>query len=171
MKKKFLALIGAVVIGGALLSACGETEVKDVSDKPKEEAKADKKEKAKVYGVGDTVSVDGVEITINKAEFTNPNEYTQAKNGKVLTLDVTAKNTNDDQAFVDNTEFAVYDADGNKAEDYFGYDEMPISDNVNAGKQLQGKLYFDVAEQDSYELIYTPSFTMDSKEVKFNIKL
>mgnify|MGYP006316450011 FL=1 len=56
-------------------------------------------------------------------------------------------------------------------EDYYGYDEMAISDNVNAGKQLQGKLYFDVKEQETFELIYTPTFTMDSKEIIFDINV
>ncbi|MCY8668823.1 DUF4352 domain-containing protein [Bacillus haynesii] len=171
MMKKFLALLGAVVVGGAVLSACGETEVKDVSGDKKEEAKEEKKDENKVYGVGDTVSVDGMEITIKSAKFTDPTQYTKAKNGKVLTLEVTAKNSNDEQAFIDNSEFAVYDKDGNKVDDYFGYDEIAISGNVNAGKQMQGKVYFDVPEQDSYELLYTPSFSMDSKEVKFDIKV
>lgn len=172
MNKKFLSLIGAVVIGGTLLTACGETEVKDVtngSDAPKTESKEEAPKEDKVYKVGETVSVDGMEITINSASFTEPAEYSESVNGKILTLDVTAKNSNDEQAFIDNTEFAIYDAEGNKLDDYYGYDDMPISDNVNSGKQLQGKLYFDVPEQATYEMIYTPSFSWDSVEITFDI--
>jgi hypothetical protein len=170
-KKKAISLIGSIFLMGTL-AACGETEVKDVS-------KTDSKEKpveletvnisSKTYKVGDTVSVDGMEITINSATFSEPSEYTESVNGKILTLEATVKNTNKEQSFIDNTEFAIYDNEGNKMEDYYGYDEMALSDNVNSGKQLQGKLYFDVKDQATYELIYTPSFTMDSKEIIFEI--
>jgi hypothetical protein len=166
--KKVLAVVGSVAVAGSILSACGETEVKQTNGSS-DQAKQEQKKEDTVYKVGDTVSVNGVELTIDSADFTGANDYSPAENGKVLTLEVTAKNTTDSQQFVDNTEFAVYDKDGNKAGDYYGYDQLAISDNVNAGKQLQGKLYFDVPEQESYELIYTPSFSFDGKEVKFNI--
>jgi hypothetical protein len=154
-----------------MLTACAETEVKEVNNEKDDgkETKQEEKEKDKVYKVGETVSVNGVEFTINKASFTNPNQYTAAKNGKVLTMEVTVKNTKKEQVFVDNTEFAIYDKEGNKLEDYFGYDELPLSNDINAGKQLQGKLFYDVPPQDSYELIYAPSFSFDNKEVKFEI--
>ncbi len=174
MSKKFLSIICSLIIFGGILTGCGETEVQDVTDAadPPAEPKQEENEETvedKVYKIGETVSVNGMEITINSAKFTEPGEYTEATNGKVITLEVTAKNSNDEQAFIDNTEFAVYDSEGNKMEDYYGYDEMAISDNINAGKQLQGKLYFDVKEQQSHEMIYTPSFSLDSKEVKFEI--
>lgn len=170
MNKKFLGILGAVILSGSLV-ACG-TEVEDVSgDAPKTEAKEEKKEEAadKVYKIGDTVKVDGLEITFTGASFTDPNEYTEAKKGKVLTIDVATVNNGDSEAFIDNTDFSLYDAEGNKMEDYYGYDQMAISDTINKGKKLQGKLYFDVAEQESYEVIYTPSFSFDSTEVKFEV--
>jgi Domain of unknown function (DUF4352) len=171
MNKKFLGLIGAVVIGGALLVGCAETSVEKVDgdDKAKAETKKEEKKEDTVFKVGETAKVNGVEITVKSASFTEPAEYSPSENGKVLTLEVSAKNTNKEQAFIDNTEFAIYDKDGNKVGDYFGYDEMALSDNVNSGKNLNGKLYFDVPEQGEYELIYTPTFTLDSKEVKWNI--
>ena len=63
----------------------------------------------------------------------------------------------------------MYDADGNKMQEYYGYDEMAISDDINKGKKLSGKLYYDVPKGTSYELIYTPTFSLDNKEIKFNI--
>ena len=172
-RKKLISLLGSLVLMG-LLAACGETEVKEVSntDKKDEKQELEKVEiPNKPFKVGDIVSVNGLEITITSAKYSEPSEYTPSVNGKIITLDVSVKNTNAEQAFIDNTEFAIYDAEGTKMEDYYGYDEMAISDNVNAGKQLQGKLYFDVKEQETFELIYTPTFTMDSKEIIFDINV
>ncbi|MEH7117252.1 DUF4352 domain-containing protein [Neobacillus vireti] len=167
-KKLLGVVVGMMVIGGAL-TACGETQVEKVDTKKVAEQPA-KKAEDKVFAVGDTVKVNGLEVTITKASFTQPNQYTQAEKGKVLTLDMTAKNTGE-SAFIDNTEFNLYDAQGNQLKEYFGYDEMAISGDVNKGKQLTGKLYFDVPQADSYELIYKPSFTLDNKEIKWNIKV
>lgn len=181
MNRKFLTFIGAVVISGSILAACGETEVKKVTGETTEEERAEETESVQdetvgieesseeVYNVGDTVSVDGMEVTVNSASFTEPAEYSEAMNGKVLTLDVSVKNTNNEQAFVDNTEFAIYDAEGIKLDDYYGYDQIALSDTVNSGKQVNGKLYFDVKNQETYEMIYTPSFSWDSVEVTFDI--
>jgi len=173
--KKYL-FIGILLVTMGLLGACGEdTNSEDNSNKESstentESNKSEsKKSEDKVYKIGDTVKVGDVELTVNSASFSEPAEYSESKNGKVLTLDVTAKNTGDDQVFIDNTEFAIYDNDGNKQDDYYGYDDMAISEQINSGKQAQGKVYFDVVNQDSYEMIYTPSFSWDSKEYIFEI--
>lgn len=60
---------------------------------------------------------------------------------------------------------------GNQLKEYFGYDELSISGVVNKGKKLDGKLYFDIPKAKSYELIYKPSFSLDNKEIKFNIEV
>lgn len=168
-----LAILGVGLLSVGVV-ACS-TDVEDTSENTssdtKQEEKADKKVEAKdkVYKIGDTVKVDGLNITLTKAEFTSPNEYTKAEKGKVLTVDIATENTGDTQAFIDNTDFNAYDKDGNQLEQYFGYDDMAISGDVNKGKKLSGKLYFDVPEQDSYEIIYTPTFSMDSTEIKFEV--
>ncbi|WP_160198656.1 DUF4352 domain-containing protein [Senegalia massiliensis] len=181
--KKYL-FIGILLVTMGLLGACGEdTNSEDNSSKESStennetnenqedsnDENESKKSEDKVYKVGDTVKVGNVELTVNSASFSEPAEYSESKNGKVLTLDVTAKNTGDDQVFIDNTEFAIYDNNGNKQDDYYGYDDMAISEQINSGKQVQGKVYFDVVNQDSYEMIYTPSFSWDSKEYIFEI--
>ncbi|AVR00369.1 hypothetical protein OBCHQ24_15615 [Oceanobacillus iheyensis] len=185
---KLVKISLALILGMAVfLGACGETEVsksestdsQDDSNTDQEEAKAeesaDSAESAEdqVFKLGDTVSIEdsmgSIDLTITGASFTEPTEYTEAVNGKVLTLEVTVENTGDEQVFVDSTDFAVYNSEGSKLDDYYGYDEMAISDNLNSGKNLSGKMYFDVSEQDSYELIYTPFFSMESKEITFDI--
>lgn len=170
-----LAILGVGLLSVGVV-ACS-TDVKDSSEtasssqEEKVEKTAEKKvdAKDKVYKIGDTVEVDGLKITLKDAKFTTPNEYTKAEQGKVLTVDIATENAGDTQAFIDNTDFNAYDKDGNQLEQYFGYDDMAISGDVNKGKKLSGKLYFDVPEQDSYEIIYTPTFSMDSTEIKFEV--
>lgn len=154
-----------------LLGACGETTVEEVKkDSTKSDAPTEEKatEEEKVFNVGDTVKVNDVELTITSAAYSEPAEYSEATNGKVLTLDVQVKNNAKEQVFVDSTDFSMYNGD-NKMEDYYGYDEMALSGELNAGKSMSGKLYYDVSEGQSYELIYTPMFSFDSKEIKFNV--
>lgn len=169
MKAKKITLgTAGIILGASLLLGACSTEVEEVSkgSEPKTEQKAEQKDK--VFAVGDTVKVNGLEITITNASFTEPNQYTPANKGKVLTLEVATNNTGD-SAFIDSSDFNLYDAEGNQLEQYFGYDEMAISGDINKGKKLSGKLYFDVPESASYELIYVPTFSMDNKEIKWNI--
>lgn len=124
----------------------------------------------KVFNVGDTVEYNGLQMTITKAYFSEEAEYSKADNGKVLTLEVEATNNSNGKLMVDNTEFSLYDSEGNTLAQYYGYDEMAIADSMNSGKKLSGKLFFDVPEGTQYELIYTPVFSFNGDEdLVFNI--
>ncbi|TFD97056.1 DUF4352 domain-containing protein [Jeotgalibacillus sp. R-1-5s-1] len=179
--KNYFSLI-AVLMVVLLMAACSETTVEKVETETaaaegevtEEAATTEETEPAEeaapeFFSVGDTVSVDGVNVTITSATFTEPAEYSEAANGKVLTMELAVENTNTESAFVDSTDFSLYDADGNQLNEYYGYDEMSISSDLNAGKKATGKLYFDVPEGTNYELIYTPFFSWDDVEVKWDI--
>jgi uncharacterized lipoprotein NlpE involved in copper resistance len=159
-----------VVLSLFVLALVGCTNVEEVKSDAQPQKKEEPKVEDKVYQVGEKLKVNGVEIVITKASFSAPQQFTAPKNGKVLTLEVDFNNQSETQVFVDNTEFNIYTKDGNKLEPYFGYEELALTGEINKGKKLSGKLYFDVKEADSYELIYKPMFTLDNKEVKFNIK-
>lgn len=76
--------MGTIALTGALafsLAACGETEVKEVSktnllNKRKKGQKASTENK--VYKTGETVEVNGLQITFNSAQFVEPNEYSKS---------------------------------------------------------------------------------------------
>lgn len=177
MKKFFKGLgifIGVIVllfIALIIFSPSG-SDVEEVTTDGSNAKETEKKENPedKVYNVGDVISIDGLEVSIISAEFTNPTEYGKAEKGKVLTLTVESTNNSDNSAFVDNTDFNIYDVEGNKHDFYYSYDESMISGDINKGKKLTGKLYFDVPEAQEYELIYSPTFSWDDIEIKFNIK-
>ncbi|WP_052712077.1 DUF4352 domain-containing protein [Domibacillus indicus] len=121
----------------------------------------------KTYKIGDTVSIDGTEITIQSAKFTEPDEYGEPQKGKVITLEVSVKNNGEENVYVDNTEFTIADAEGNMHEQYYSYDDTSFSNEVKVGKQYAGKIAFDVPESASYEIYYEPSFSMNEGEIKF----
>ena len=80
--------MGTIALTGALafsLSACGETEVKEVSktmllNRLKRKIKG--KAESKIYKIGDTVEVNGLQLTFSSAKFVEPNEYVKAEKGK-----------------------------------------------------------------------------------------
>lgn len=185
MKKLLLVLPITTVL---LLGACGETS-SDEKEKENdtipdssitaEDLKAAginedtgdlEEDEDEIFSIGDTILIDDVEITITKAKFTPPAEYSESEKGKILTIDITVKNTSNEQIYISDSDFGLSMGD-EQAEDYFGYDQFALSAKLNKGKQTTGKLYFDVKDSDTYELIYAPFSAFDDQEVKWEIKV
>jgi hypothetical protein len=118
---------------------------------------------------GDTVKIDGVEYTLVNAKFVKANQYVEAKNGKVIQIDVKAKNSSDTQKYVSSIDFNVSDSEGNMAESYYGLDNKGFDGDVLAGKALSGNLAFDVKDSASYEITLKPSFTLGHGEAVFKL--
>lgn len=173
MYKKIVTLLLAGFIALAL-SACGEAEVSTIDEKEEVQAekKEDKIEKPEFYKPDETVSIDGVEISIDSVAWGKEAEYSESQNGKILRLEVTVKNNSDDNAFADNTEFDLSDSEGNMMDTYFGNDDANMfSGEIKKGKQIKGILEYDVPETDNYELYYEPSFSFkENTEVKWLIE-
>lgn len=168
MSKKFIFIVGLSL----LLAACGTTESdadkqddNEVSVDASNNEPSDEEENIEdaVYSVGDTVKYRDLELTILSAAFTEPAEYSDPENGRVVTIEVEAHNTGDRKLMVDNTEFAAYSLEGIKFSQYYGYDEMEISESINKDKKAIGKVFFDTTEDNQIEVIYTPSFAYDGE--------
>ncbi|WP_144597396.1 MULTISPECIES: DUF4352 domain-containing protein [Bacillus] len=166
--------LGTIALTGALafsLAACGETEVKEVSknDVPKQEVKKDKKETAenKVYKVGDTVEVNGLQLTFSSAKFVEPSEYSKPEKGKVLEISFNAKNNGKKDVYFGTSELKIADANGNQFKEYFGGGDTFINENIAPGNQITNKMLFDVPEGDKFVGTFKPTFTFDEKSVKF----
>ncbi|MED2975046.1 DUF4352 domain-containing protein [Fictibacillus sp. B-59209] len=174
MGKSLIKVLGVGVLSLGLLAACGDAEVKEVSgEKHKSAEKTEKKEEKKpsFYKLGHTVSIDGMEVTINKVSWGHTIQGVPAEKGKVLRIEAAATNKSQDNGFVDSTEFQVYAADGQKYEGYFGNDDA----NMSGGELKKGKsqtmiLEFDVPESKFYEVYYEPSFSLkDNAEIKYKV--
>uniref|UniRef100_UPI00037F4948 DUF4352 domain-containing protein n=1 Tax=Streptococcus sobrinus TaxID=1310 RepID=UPI00037F4948 len=72
-----------------------ETTVKEVKSDSKqtESAKKEEKKEDKVFKIGETVEVNGLQITLNSVAFVEADEYLAPEKGKVLEVQFTAKNT------------------------------------------------------------------------------
>ncbi|AWC32747.1 DUF4352 domain-containing protein [Bacillus cytotoxicus] len=147
----------------------GQSALTEVSknDSPKQEEKKDSKADNKVYKIGETVEVNGLQITFNSAKFIEPNEYVKAEKGKVLEITFNAKNNGKKEAYFGAEELKIADANGNQFKQYFAGDNIFMNENIAPGNQIQGKVLFDVAEADKYIGTYKPNFTFDEKSVKF----
>jgi hypothetical protein len=157
-----------IVVVAAIATSGGEDGPKKVASGDGEVNKNEKQED-KVFKVGDTVDLNGIQITIKSAKFTKPAQYVESEKGKIITIEVTVKNNKDKNVFVDNTDFSIADSEGNMYEQYFGYDDVTFTSEIKKGKQYSGKIAFDVKESDKYEIYYQPTFSWDDDEVIFEV--
>src|SRR5699024_4077159 len=84
---------------------------------------ADEEDGEEFYRSDETVSVDGIEITLNEINWGEEEEYVESDNGNLIRIDLTIKNNSDDNEFVDEIDFDLYDEEGNKPDNYFGNDD------------------------------------------------
>ena len=179
MKKFFkmgcLGLIGLIVLiiivvvatGGGDDTTTSGTKVSEGNSS--EESKSEETVSDETFKVGDTIDLNGLEITIASAKYIEASEYSPSEAGKILQMEVNVTNNKDDKIYFDSSEFNIYDMDGNALEMYFGGDDLDISGDVNEGKKLSGTLTYDVPEGDAYELIYEPTFSWTDEQVTWEI--
>lgn len=138
-----------------------------VDDNSKKSDSKDKKAEKKVDNLafGDTFSVGKIQFTISKPKNEEPGEYDSAKSGNIVVFDVVAKNNSKKQVFVDATEFNLYDKNGEQIESNYMGDDYGLQGDLNGGRTLKGKLYFDTKPGQSLELVYSPTFSWDDVEV------
>lgn len=169
MKKKFIYVLPLTLM--IFLTACGENEGGKIEENPskKTEQKADKKEKKKekIHKIGETVKVNGVQVTIDQAKIVKPDKNINPQKGKVLELKITVKNGSKNKINVHSSQFTLFKGE-KPQEEYYGK-KAPISGDINKDKKLSGILKYDVAKSGTYKLIYTPSFSSNQKEIKWTI--
>jgi len=176
--KKFFKWFAIIVVGlfviGLFLPSEEETNTTGtkVATNTEVEAEAETEEivEDQVFKVGDTVDLNGLLITIKDATFITQGDYSPPEKGKVLQMNVEVVNNTDDSAYIDNTEFNLYDAEGNALDYYYGLDGLDLSDDINKGKKLQGTLTYDVPEGTNYEMIYEPSFSWTEQSITWDIQ-
>lgn len=174
MRKYLMLMLSVVMV--VMMSACGEAEVSTVEEEANaaeneanndandsennNENNAEEEDGEEFYRSDETVSVDGIEITLNEITWGEEEEFVESDNGNLIRIDLTIKNNSDDNEFVDDIDFDLYDEEGNKLDTYFGNDDANMfGSEIKKGKQLNGILEYDAPESDSYELYYEPSFS------------
>lgn len=135
----------------------GAAEEQDTGEKPAED-KPDKEkaEAAPEYGIGDAVTADGWEITVNKVEdgvSSVGSEYlnTEAQ-GQFVTVSLSVKNTKSSPEYFFEDNIKLGDDKGNtyssdsEAGIYADEDSILFLEEINPGNTAEGVLVFDVPE-------------------------
>jgi Domain of unknown function (DUF4352) len=176
-KRWWFWVIAVIIVAGVAGSFEDGDESENQATKSTKEAVAsvdesadDAEEENKVNTVGDAVEIDdGAMLTLTSAKYTNAKEYVPAENGKVLAIEFELVNNGEDRVYFGAEELSISTPDGTQYDQYFGGDNVFINENVNAGKKITGVVYFDVPEAETYEIIYTPNFSLDNKTISFEV--
>lgn len=162
-----MRFVFSIILILSLLTGCGlEEPVSKVESGVENEQKESPKQ---TFGVGDVVKIGETELIIKSVSFRKGDPYVPPKKGKVLELEIEGKNNGSRSWFLSDGDFNLYDKEGRKLDQYFSIDDQSLTGEVNQGKTTKGKIFYDVAESDRYELIYKPNFLTD-QEIKFNIE-
>ena len=141
-----------------------KTEAKKLEDTPEKGLKG--------LELGDKIRVNGLEITVVKAEFVQPeDQYYYPENGKVLKVYYKFKNVDKKQILVDNSAFDLT-IDGESQNQFFGMNENTpgFQHQLKKGDTENSYLYYDVPEADNYKV--EMNFKPEDKTYKadWNIK-
>lgn len=175
--KKIYKVFGSLTVAIIVLGACNSEKANIDPGYDVYTQKTTKAINNKIYKIGETVELDGVQITIDKAYFTKPSKDKNAYNGNVLTVDlqVWSKPYTRD-VYVEASDFYLYDLDGEQKLHYHGYIGQEINAELSGEKEpdndvtgVEGSIYFDTAKNKKYILVYKPPFSKKIKEIKFGI--
>ncbi|MCJ1760870.1 DUF4352 domain-containing protein [Mammaliicoccus sciuri] len=145
--------------------------VKHVSDTPKKDLKNIK--------LGDKIIVDGLEVTVTKAEVVQPDDgYSYSQNGKILKVTYKFKNLEKDKKLIDNSNFqltiggAVQPQFNGMKDNKGGFQHQLDKDDSKSSY-----LYYDVADADKYDVkmnyetskkTYNANWRINDKDIKDN---
>lgn len=145
--------------------------VKHVSDTPKKDLKNIK--------LGDKIIVDGLEVTVTKAEVVQPDDgYSYSQNGKILKINYKFKNLEKGKKLIDNSNFQLT-IDDEVQPQFNGMKDNKggFQHQLDKGESKTSYLYYDVAESDKYEVkmnyetskkTYNANWRINDKDIKDN---
>ncbi|MDW5472018.1 DUF4352 domain-containing protein [Staphylococcus equorum] len=128
---------------------------------------------SKTFKIGDTVKADGVDVTLDKAEFVTPSEEDDAgdpDNGKALKVYLKFKNHNEEQVLVQDGDFSMK-VDGENYEPWYGNGDTSdgFSHQLNKDNTGSGYITYDVPDSDNYTLEMDFMPNMDTINAKWDI--
>lgn len=163
--KKWWFILIAVIVLISVFSGLGEDDetVSSSTDtnepKAAEEKKDTKKEKKPEFTIGDVVTVEDLNYTVNSIEVTQsvgPSIYPTDAKDTFLVVDLTVKNNGNEAIMIDTSNFKLIDGEKSFDPDSMGsisanQDAEGNStgfflENLNPDVSLQGTVVFDVTE-------------------------
>ncbi|WP_243355676.1 DUF4352 domain-containing protein [Bacillus litorisediminis] len=129
-----------------------------------EDAQEEENQEAQAAKIGDTVTVEGVNITLKSVEVYQGeiNEFQPLTQDHAIVANFVVENTNQEAYFIDSTEFTLYDAEGFELTQALPAEDMALSTELPGGKKARGSVYFDVpAQEGEWELRYESMASFD----------
>ena len=123
----------------------------------------------KVYKIGDIVKINALQLTFNLAKFVEPNEYFPAEKRKVLEIMFNAKNNGKKDEYFRTFKSKIVGAEGNQFKEYVGGENTFVHKDIVPGKQITGKMLFDMQEGDNFTGTYKPTFALAKKSEKLEV--
>lgn len=118
------------------------------------------------FKLGDTVQTSNFEMTVSNKTNNQPDQYQDAVNQNIVSFDVEFKNLSSSKSYFSSSDFNLYVDDELMESSYLGND-WGINGDVNTGRSLKGKIYFDAPAEGEIELIYEPSFSWTNLQIMF----
>lgn len=174
MKKK---LLGTILVGVAALSlaACSSNSKDDVKKVDKTIATSTpKKEENKQteFKIGETASYKGYEITVNKVDYSDGDEFVKPAEGKqfvIVNITIT-NNTKEEQSY--NPFDYKLNANGvaTSASAYIPNVEMLNSGDLDVGATVTGNITGEVAKEGKLKLEYNGNIFSKKEKMSFILR-
>lgn len=156
--RKFIVLL----IASLFLIGCGDADKEDVVEKKSE------------YTVGDTVEMDGMNITLNGVRYVEGDELFKPDEGTFwIALDITFENTSEKSEYVAGIfNITLKDDEGiEKDQNIWGNLEGSLDGDVLGGEKLRGEKSFVIKGDESEVYAYYKSTFSSNEPIKFVIDL
>lgn len=167
-KKVWFWVLVVIIIFGIAMAIGGEEGAKKVGDNAGQSGNysQEEEEEKTEFKVGDIVAFDGKEITVNaiNRNYSSGNEFIQPSSGKeFVKVDVTLKNTTSEKISYNVLDWKYEDEDGNM--ENFSIMAQPDNDfgsgELAANGKKTGSIVFEVKQNSSLKIHYSPSFWSD----------
>ncbi|PZN00859.1 MAG: hypothetical protein DIU76_11980 [Bacillota bacterium] len=161
---KLKACLMSVVLLGALLTGCSESQVQKVDNQgqaQQQQNQQQQQQQPQVFKVGDTVQFDNLHITVHGARTSKGSEFEKPQQGKFLIVDVTVENKGNEPATVSQLmQTKLQDDQGRSYTPIiFSGAKGQLDGEVGPGRKLRGEVVFDVPNAAHYEFIFENPFT------------
>ena len=178
----WILVVLVVVVGFSAFGGDDEPEAtkvdKDSSEVKKEpkdtkESKDTEKEEPKEFKVGDTVSVDGYEITVNEVSYSDEEGYSTPSDGnQFVIINITINNNTDKKESFNEMDFSL-NVDGVSSTTGFTYvdgvDTLSSGD-LDPGAKVTGNLVGEAPADSKLKLRYEGNMFLQNHEVDITLR-
>ena len=163
-------LIPLPILAALFLGACSDSSDKKDEGTKTEVKKDDETKDVTYHKLGEKVTFEDVDSTLNSANLSDSDPYGKPKKGKILTLDINVKNNSDRKVYISSMSFRLY-KDGKELDAFYGGAKR-LGGDYEKGADVNGAIQYDVEGAGKYTVKYLPADALDAKDIywEFEVK-